>query len=81
MSVVAWGETPSLTGEFIGETHSVLERTQSQPPGNQHRKGPICLWKAREMTESQIGIVPSQTPPPQTVPQHSEVDFSTLGNT
>ena len=49
---VAAGETPSLTGEFIGETHRVLERTQTHPPGNQHQKGPICLWVVEEVTES-----------------------------
>ena len=38
----AAGETPSLTGEFIGENHRVLEHTQTHPPGNQHQKGPIC---------------------------------------
>ena len=27
----AAGETPSLTGEFVGETHRVLERTQNSP--------------------------------------------------
>ena len=47
------GETPSLTGEFVGETHRVLENTQNHPPGNQHKKGPICLWVAGKVTESQ----------------------------
>ena len=32
----AVGETPSLTGEFIGETLWVLEHTQTHLPGNQH---------------------------------------------
>ena len=49
----ATGETPSLTGEFIGETHRVLERTQAHPLGKQHQKGPICLWVEEEVTESQ----------------------------
>ena len=48
------GETPSLTGEFVGETHRVLEHTQTHPPRNQHQKGPICLWVAKEVTESQL---------------------------
>ena len=48
----AAGETPSLTGEFVGETHRVLERTQAHTPGNQYQKGPICLWVAGEVTES-----------------------------
>ena len=34
-------ETPSLTGEFIGETHRGLERAQTHPLGKQHQKGPI----------------------------------------
>ena len=50
--MIVAGETPSLTGEFVGETHRVLEHTQAHPPGNQHHKGPICLWVAGEMTES-----------------------------
>ena len=48
----AVGETPSLTGEFAGKTLRVLEHTQTHPPGNQHQKGPICLWVAEEVTES-----------------------------
>ena len=47
----AVGETPSLTGEFVGETHRALEHTQTHPPENQHQKGPICLWVAGEVTE------------------------------
>ena len=46
------GETPSLTGEFIGEIHRVLECTQTHPPGNQHHKGPIWLWVAGKVTEN-----------------------------
>ena len=48
----AAGETPSLTGELVGETHRVLEHTQTHLPGNQHQKGPICLWVVGEVTES-----------------------------
>ena len=48
----AVGETPSLTGKFIGETHRVLERTQTHALENQHQKGPLCLWVAEEVTES-----------------------------
>ena len=48
----AAGKSPSLTGEFVGETHRVLERAQNHLPGNQHQKGPICLWVAEEVTES-----------------------------
>ena len=50
--VVAAEETPSLTGEFTGETHRGLERTQTHLPGNQHQKGPICLPVAEEVTEN-----------------------------
>ena len=50
----AVGETPRLTGEVIGETKRVLERTQAHPPGNQHQKGPICLWAVGEVTERQL---------------------------
>ena len=44
-------ETTNLTGEFVGETHRVLEGTQSHPPGNQHQKDLICLWVVGEVTE------------------------------
>ena len=37
----AAGETPSLIGQFIGETYRVLECTQAHPPGNKHQKAPI----------------------------------------
>ena len=37
------GETPSLTGEFLRETHKGLECTQAHPSGNQHQKGAIFL--------------------------------------
>ena len=43
MGVVATGETPSLTGECVGETYRILECTQIHPPRNQHQKGLICL--------------------------------------
>ena len=52
VGVAAAGETPSLTGEFIGETHRVLEHTQTHPPRNQHQKSPICSWVAEEVTEN-----------------------------
>ena len=43
MGVETAGKIPSLTGEFIGETHRVLEYTKTHPPRNQHQKDPICL--------------------------------------
>ena len=46
------GESPSPTGEFIGETHRIVERTQNHGPRNQHQRGPICLWVVEEVTES-----------------------------
>ena len=52
MGVEAAGETPSLTGELVGEIHRVQEHTQAHPPGNQHQKGPICLWVVGEVIES-----------------------------
>ena len=52
MGVEVVGETPSLMGEFVGETYRVLECTQTHPPGNQHQKGPICFWVFGEVTES-----------------------------
>ena len=46
------GATPSLTGEFIGETHRVLECTQAHLSRNKHQMGPICLWVVEEVNES-----------------------------
>ena len=37
----AAGETPSLTGELVGETHRGLEHAQAHPLGNQHQRGPM----------------------------------------
>ena len=34
-------ETPSFTGEFVGETHRGLECAQAHPLGNQHQRGPV----------------------------------------
>ena len=34
-------ETLILTGEFVGETHRVLECTKAHPPRDQHQRGPI----------------------------------------
>ena len=38
---VAAGETLSLTGEVIGETHRGLGHAQAHPLGNQHQTGPV----------------------------------------
>ena len=69
MGVAVVGETSSLTGEFIGETHRVLEHTQNHPSRNQHQKGPICLWVLEEVTKTQLKaeqapLFPLRTPPP-----------------
>ena len=53
MGTAEAGETPSLTGEFVAETHRDLEHTQNYPAGSQHQKGLICLWVVEEVTESQ----------------------------
>ena len=53
MGVEEAGETPSLTEEFTGETHRVLEHTHTTHSG-QHQKGPICLWVVGEVTESPL---------------------------
>ena len=37
----AVGETPSLTGEVVGETRRGLEHAQAHTHGNQHQRGPI----------------------------------------
>ena len=52
MGVEVVGETPSLRGEFVGETHRVLECIQIPPHGNQNQKGPIYLWVVVEVTKS-----------------------------
>ena len=85
VGVAVVGETPSLTGEFIGEIHKVLEHTQNHPPRNQHQKGPICLWVVVEVTESQwrteqVVLFPLRPPPQRTAPQCREVGCPTLGN-
>ena len=48
---VAAEESPSLTGQPVGETHRGLEHAQAHPLGNQHQRGPICLWVEEEVTE------------------------------
>ena len=49
----AAGETPNLTGEFVGETHRGLEHAQAHPLGNLHQRGPIGLWVVEGVTENQ----------------------------
>ena len=52
VGVLAAGTTPTLTGDFPGETYRVLEHTQTHPPVNQHQNGLICLWVVGEVTKS-----------------------------
>ena len=82
----AVGETPSLTGEFVGETHRGLEHAQTHPLGNQHQKGPLCLWVAGEVTEiwqrvEQVPLFALGPLPSHTVSQRSIVGYLTRVNT
>ena len=82
----AAGETPSLTGEFIGETHSVPERTQTHPPGNQNQQGPLCLWVAGEVTENwqrveQVPLFPLGPSPTYSITEQLQRCYPTLVNT
>ena len=52
-------ETPSLTGEVIGETHTGLGRAQAHPLGDQHQRGPVWLWVAVWKTGTQWRVQPS----------------------
>ena len=42
VGVAVAGDISSFTVEFTGETHRVLEHTQTHPSGNQHQKDPVC---------------------------------------
>ena len=86
MGIAVVEETPSLTGEFVGETHRVLECTQTHPPSNQHQKGQICLWVAGEVTESQprakqVALFPLRTLPHIQHHNAATVSCPTLANT
>ena len=75
---VTAGETPSLTGEVLGETHRGLGHAQVHPLGNQHQRGPVWLWVAEWKIEirwrgerapllplgpSPLYSIPAQRPP------------------
>ena len=67
VGVVVVGETTSLTGQFVGETHRVLKCTQTHPPANQYLKehNPLVGSKGsdRKWDQSRAsGIVPCLTP-------------------
>ena len=71
VGVAVVGETPSLTGESAGETHGVVECTQTHPPGSQHLTGHNPLVRSErndgKWGKSQAsGTVPSLTPSPHT---------------
>ena len=80
MGVAAVRETPSLTGEFIGETHRVLQCRKIYPSAPE---GPNLLVVEGEVTESrvrakQVAMFPFLTPRQI---QHSNVSCPTPGNT
>ena len=52
MGVAAVQETPSLTGEFVGETSRVLECIYTTLSWESAPEGPISLWIVGEVTES-----------------------------
>ena len=86
MGIAVGGETPSLTREFVGETHRVLEHTQTHQPRNQHQKGPINLWVVGKVTESEVRakqaeLFPLRPPPLYTVTQCSDMGCPALANT
>ena len=66
------GETPSLTGEFIGETHRGLERAQAHPLRNQHQRGPVSLWVAEGVTENQQRVEQAPMLPLGPSPMYSD---------
>ena len=54
VGIMKAGETPSLTGESIGEAHGVLGYTQTHTLGNQHLKGYSLFVGSREVMESGV---------------------------
>ena len=56
MRVETAGETLSIIRHLVGETYRVLECKQDYQLGNQHQKGPTCLWVAEEVTESWLRV-------------------------
>ena len=76
----AAGETLSLTGEFLGETHRGLELTQTHPLRNQHQKGPLCLWLAEGVTENPQRVEQAPLPPLRPLPhiQHHSAAMSII---
>ena len=69
---VAAGETPSLMGEVVGETHMGLEHAQAHPLINQHQRGPVILWVAEGVAEirrrvEQSPLLPLSPSPPYSI--------------
>ena len=64
-------ETPSLTGEVVGETHRGLEHAQAHPLGNQHQRGPIGLWVAEGVTKIQQRVEQAPLLPLSPSPMYS----------
>ena len=65
----------------IRESHRVQEYTQTHPPGNQHQKGPICLWvaclclKASLETSKQHCSLSDPSPTYSTTTQQNELPW------
>ena len=84
MGIVAIGETLSLIGEYVGETHRALNTNpptrKSAPKGHKSLVG--SEGSEGEWDENRAsGIVPSLTPPPHTAPQSSNEGCPALANT
>ena len=52
MGVAAAGETPNLTGQYVGETHRVLGCTQTTHQGISTRRAQFACEQSREVNES-----------------------------
>ena len=85
----AAGETPSLTGEVLGETHRGLECAQAHPLRSQHQRGPIGLWVAEGVAETwwrveQAPLLPlriQRREAPRTASQTIDQRYAALVNT
>ena len=60
MGIASVGETPSLTGEILGETHRVFECTQAHPLGKSVPEGPNLLVEVTESGQraEQVALFP-----------------------
>ena len=68
MGVEAVGETPSLTGEVVGETHGGLEHAQAHPTWEAAQEGPNLIVgsgvKDQNPVESGVGALAPSRPLP-----------------